>query len=163
MKWFRTNWQLFALVGGLTLFAGLTLGGPRRRNRPVAPNHPFTTPTETNGEDAMSPSTNTYGTVQTADQASFERLVLNAEGTVLVDFYADWCHPCRMIGPVLDELAREHPTVRIVKVNVDDSRQLVARYGVNSIPSLKVFEQGEIVAEHVGLADKARLEALLDI
>jgi thioredoxin 1 len=101
--------------------------------------------------------------VHHADETNFGELVLESEVPVLVDFYADWCGPCRMIAPVLEELARETTDVKIVKVNVDQGPQLAARYGVNSIPTLKVFEDGKVVAEHVGLANKARLKALLDI
>jgi len=66
-----------------------------------------------------------------------------------------------MIAPVLEELARENPGARIVKVNVDHSPRLAARYGISSIPSLKAFKDGQVVGEHVGMASKARLEALL--
>ena len=82
---------------------------------------------------------------------------------VLLDFYADWCGPCRMVAPVLEELARETTNARIVKVNVDESPQLASRYGISSIPNLKVFQDGQVVGEQVGLANKAQLKALLGI
>ena len=98
-----------------------------------------------------------------ADEANFDELVLNSDVPVLVDFYADWCGPCRTLAPVLEELARETSDAKIVKVNVEHSPQLAARYGISSIPSLKVFEDGKIVDEQVGLASKARLKVMLGI
>lgn len=99
--------------------------------------------------------------VQHADGANFATLVLNSKVPVLVDFYADWCGPCRRLAPVLDELAGEMPNARIVKVNVDHSPNLAMQYGVESIPSVKVFNNGEVTAEQVGLADKGELRAML--
>ena len=86
-----------------------------------------------------------------------------AEGKpVMMDLYADWCGPCRMLSPILDEVANEANGARVVKVNVDQVPQLAAQYGVSSIPSLKVFKRGEVVAQHVGLADKAYLKSMLE-
>jgi thioredoxin 1 len=103
------------------------------------------------------------GKVHHANEDNFEKLVLNSDVPVLVDFYADWCGPCRMVGPVLEELAQETADAKIVKVNIDHSPQLAIRYGVNSIPNMKVFDEGKVVDEHVGLANKNRLKAMLDI
>jgi len=96
-----------------------------------------------------------------ADDADFGPKVLQAEVPVLVDFYADWCGPCRALGPLLEEVAGETPTAKIVKVNVDDSPEVAARYRISAIPCLKVFKQGKVTAQHVGLADKRQLRALL--
>jgi thioredoxin 1 len=103
------------------------------------------------------------GKVYYADEANFAELVLNSDVPVLVDFYADWCGPCRMLAPVLEKLARETEDAKIVKVNIDEGPQLAARYKITSIPSLKVFESGEVVEEHVGLASKAELKEMLGI
>ena len=111
----------------------------------------------------MLTATRQDGKVHHADEANFAELVLNSDVPVLVDFYADWCGPCRMVAPVLEELAKETTDAKIVKVNVDHSPQLAARYGINSIPSLKVFDEGKVVDEQVGLASKARLKTMLDI
>ncbi len=99
--------------------------------------------------------------VEHADTADFQRKVLESDVPVLVDFYADWCGPCRMLAPALEELARETPNARIVKVDVDRNPELAARYKVGSIPSLAVFSGGEITAQHVGLANKSELKSLL--
>ena len=119
-------------------------------------------PPATPGGNAMSTSRVT-GRVERADRANFETAVLHSEVPVLVDFYADWCGPCQRLAPTLDALARELDDARIVKVNVDDSPELARRYGVQSIPSLKVFRDGRVVAEHVGLASREELRAMLDL
>jgi thioredoxin 1 len=111
----------------------------------------------------MLTATKLRGTVHHADDSNFDQLVLNSDVPVLVDFYADWCGPCRMLAPVLEELAKETPKAKIVKVNVDHAGQLARHYGIASIPNLKVFKDGKVVDEHVGLANKAHLKSLLDI
>jgi thioredoxin 1 len=101
------------------------------------------------------------GAVQHANDSDFQQKVLNVQGRVLVDFYADWCGPCRMLAPLLEELAREDPEARIVKINVDHSPNLAAQYGIESIPTLIVFENGRPVRQQVGVADKAQLRSML--
>ena len=108
------------------------------------------------------PITQTQRQVEHADEATFDATVLQSDVPVLVDFYADWCGPCKMIAPVLEEIARETPNAKVVKVNVDHNRTLATRYGVSSIPSLRVFKNGEVIAEHVGLAEKTQLKAMLE-
>lgn len=91
--------------------------------------------------------------------SDFERDVLDAPGTVIVDFWAQWCPPCHALTPVLEELAAEHPEVTIIKVNADENIDTAARYGALSLPTLKVFRAGEVVRTIVGAKPKARLEA----
>jgi thioredoxin 1 len=98
-----------------------------------------------------------------ADDSSFDQQVLQSPVPVLVDFYADWCGPCQMLAPILEELARETPSARVVKVNVDHSRQLATRYNITGIPSVMVFRDGKVVGQHMGLADKAQLQAMLSM
>ena len=98
--------------------------------------------------------------IHTSD-ASFESEVLQSETPVLVDFYADWCGPCKLQAPILDELARETNTVKIVKVNVDENNELVQRYRINSLPTLLVFNEGEKVNHYIGYASKKRLKKML--
>jgi thioredoxin 1 len=95
------------------------------------------------------------------DEANFEAKVLELPVPVLVDFYADWCGPCRMLGPLLEEVANETPSVKVVKLNVDESPELASQYRISAIPSLKVFKNGKVVAQHVGMADKRQAQALL--
>ena len=84
-------------------------------------------------------------------------------GVVLVDFYADWCGPCKMISPILEELAKEYDgKATIVKVNVDEHGDIAGRYGVMSIPNLVLFKNGEVVKQVVGFQPKNQLEALLN-
>jgi thioredoxin len=102
-----------------------------------------------------------HGKVEHVNTTSFQGSVLDSDVPVLVDFYADWCGPCRMLAPALDKLARETPDARVVKVDIDKSPQLAARYRVSSIPTVMVFKDGSVVARHTGLADQKKLRQLL--
>ena len=92
---------------------------------------------------------------------NFDKEVMQAEGTVLVDFWAAWCGPCRMIAPAVEKIAEERPDVKVCKVNIDDEQELAIKYGVMSIPTLMVVKNGEIVNTAVGLRPKEEIEALL--
>lgn len=92
---------------------------------------------------------------------NFTKKVLRSESPVIVDFYADWCRPCRALAPVLEEFAQENADVKIVKVNVDDSPELAARYQIQSIPCLLVFWEGRLIDQRTGLADKAALRRFI--
>ncbi len=91
----------------------------------------------------------------------FDKKVLQSEVPVLVDFYAEWCGPCQALAPLLEEVAQETPSAKIVKVNVDENYELASRYDITSIPSLLVFKNSELADRHVGLANKAALKELL--
>ena len=92
---------------------------------------------------------------------NFDKEVMQAEGTVLIDFWAAWCGPCRMIAPAVEKIAEEHPEVQVFKINIDDEQELAIRHGVMSIPTLMVVKNGEIVNTAVGLRPKEEIEALL--
>ena len=92
---------------------------------------------------------------------NFDAEVLASEQTVLVDFYADWCGPCRMVSPIVDQIAEEHPEYKVVKVNVDDDSELAIRFGIMTIPSLFVFKGGQIASQSVGAKTKAQILAML--
>ena len=95
--------------------------------------------------------------VQTFTDGNFETAVLKAGSPVLVDFWAEWCGPCKMIAPILDEIASEHTGLSIVKVNVDEAGEIAQRYQVLSIPTLMVFKDGEVAKRMVGASGKAKL------
>lgn len=88
--------------------------------------------------------------------------VKNSDKTVLLDFYADWCGPCRMVGPIIEELAVENPDVLFGKINVDEEQELAAAFSVMSIPTLVVMRNGEVVAKSMGAKPKAAILAMLD-
>ncbi len=88
--------------------------------------------------------------------------VKNSDKTVLLDFYADWCGPCRMVSPIVDEIADEFPQYLVGKINVDDEQELASQFSVMSIPTLVVMRNGEIVQKAMGARPKAQILAMLD-
>ncbi len=100
--------------------------------------------------------------VHTSD-AAFDRDVLKSDKPVLVDFWAEWCGPCRQIGPIVDEIAQERrDTLRVVKLNVDDSPGMAQKFGVRGIPTLLLFKDGAVVAQKVGALRKLELTDFID-
>lgn len=99
---------------------------------------------------------------QTTAEA-FQQDVLSKASTVVVDFYADWCGPCKMIAPVIHTIAEEHPEIKVCKINVDTEGELAIRYGISSIPSLLVFKGGELVKSSVGAKPKAEILAMMEL
>ena len=94
-------------------------------------------------------------------QSNFEQEVLNNEGKVLVDFWAPWCAPCRMLSPVIEELAEELTSIKVGKVNVDEEGELAQRYNIYSIPTIIIFENGKPIKQISGFVPKQRLLDLL--
>ena len=92
---------------------------------------------------------------------NFDAFVNQSDKPVLVDFWAQWCGPCRMLSPILEEVAREQPDVRVAKVNVDENPQLAARFGISSIPAVKIFKQGKELGGAVGAYPKDYWENLI--
>ena len=99
--------------------------------------------------------------VLTITKDNFKTEVVESDKPVLLDFWASWCAPCMMQSPIVDELAEEHPEIKVGKVNVDDERELALEYGVSSIPTVMVFQNGEIKATSVGYRPKEEIEQLL--
>lgn len=102
--------------------------------------------------------------VQNISEANFDEHVLKSSVPVLVDFWAEWCGPCRMLGPVIEELAREYPPekIRIVKVNVDESPAIAGKYGIMAIPTVILFKNGQVYEQVTGVRPKRDYQALIE-
>jgi thioredoxin 1 len=95
--------------------------------------------------------------------ASFNADVIEADTLVLVDYWAEWCGPCKMIAPILDEVSKDYEgKLRVAKMNVDENRDVPAKYGIRGIPTLMLFKGGELAATKVGALSKAQLTAFID-
>ena len=94
---------------------------------------------------------------------SFEQEVLQCDQPVLVDYTAEWCGPCKMIAPILDEIAKEYSgRLKVAKVNIDDNRTIPQRYGIRGVPTLMIFKGGSVEATRVGALSKSQLTAFID-
>ena len=103
------------------------------------------------------------GITQVSDAKSWEIDVINSDVPVFVDFWAEWCGPCRMVSPVVEELANDYEgKVKFVKVNVDEANELASKYNVFSIPTLILLKKGEIIAQQVGAASKESYKNMID-
>ena len=92
---------------------------------------------------------------------NFESEVLKSNQTVLIDFYADWCGPCKMVSPIVEQIAKEHEEVKVVKINIDNNQELAVKYGVTAIPTLIVIKNGDEANRTVGVASKSEIEAMI--
>ncbi|MDD3336657.1 MAG: thioredoxin [Eubacteriales bacterium] len=99
--------------------------------------------------------------VLTVTKENFQKEIMESDSTVLLDFWATWCGPCRMVSPLVDEIAEETKGIKVGKVNVDEQPELAARFNVMSIPTLMVFKDGKIVNQSVGARPKAQILVML--
>lgn len=100
--------------------------------------------------------------VQDMNRENFQAEVIESDKPVLIDFWASWCGPCRMVSPIVDEVAQERPDVKVVKVNVDQEQELALQFGVMSIPTLVVMKDGKVVDQAVGVRPKEQILELLE-
>ena len=100
--------------------------------------------------------------VKHLNHSNFEEEILGRSGVSLVDFYADWCGPCQMLAPVIEEIAGERSDLVVGKINVDESKELAKKYRVMSIPTLLVFRDGELISSSMGFSPKEEILAMLD-
>ena len=96
-------------------------------------------------------------------EKNFKEEVLNSDKIVLIDFYADWCQPCRKLSPIIEEVAKEKDNVKFIKINVDENRELSNEYGIRSIPTLIIIKDGNVVNRSEGLIPKSEIEKLIDV
>lgn len=101
--------------------------------------------------------------VITVTKDNFQEQVLNASNTVLLDFWATWCGPCRMVAPIVEEIAAENPGITLGKINVDEEMELAMRFGITSIPTLVVMKDGQMVNKAIGYAPKKEILKLLGL
>ena len=95
------------------------------------------------------------------NKENFQKEVMLSEKPVLIDFWAPWCGPCRMVGPLVDEIAEERDDIKVGKINVDEEPELAAQFQIMSIPTLIVFKDGEVVSKTMGARPKAQINALI--
>ena len=100
--------------------------------------------------------------VSHVNQQDFKKFVVENSGVVLVDFYADWCGPCKSVAPIIDELSIEMPTVSFVKVNVDENQDVASEYSIFSIPTFLIFKNGQVVTQMVGAQGKEAFQSKLN-
>jgi thioredoxin 1 len=155
----KTRWRPIALAGAsiltVTLFSSCLSRDLMFKSLQAGQSE------TTKGELSAMKTLQSAPKIEHLSEASFNEKVLQSGMPVLVDFYAEWCGPCKALTPVLEEFANENPGVKIFKVNVDENHELAARYRIESIPSLLVFQNNELATRHMGLADKAMLKRLL--
>jgi len=99
--------------------------------------------------------------VKTIDNSNFDSEVMASNKTCLIDFYATWCGPCKIMSPVIDEIAEEHPDIMVGKVDVDEAGEIAMQFGIMSIPTIIVFKNGEIAETFIGVTAKDRIVAAL--
>ena len=96
------------------------------------------------------------------NKESFQQEVLQSDKPVLIDFWANWCGPCRMIAPIIEEIAQEREDIKVVKIDVDEAQELAIQYQIMSIPTLLVVEKGKVVNQSIGVKPKDKILEMLD-
>lgn len=94
--------------------------------------------------------------------SNFDKEVLDSDKPVLVDFWAAWCNPCKMVGPVIEEISQEATDFKVVKVNIDENPDIASRYNIMSIPTIGLFKDGQLVKQSIGVQSKEQILSLLD-
>jgi thioredoxin 1 len=162
MKRFYQKHRRLIAVAGISLMAATLLVSCQSPQGIFSNGFTFSSEkVPTTGEETVMKASLSTMPIEHVSADQFDAKVLQSEVPVLVDFYAEWCGPCKALAPVLEEVARETPDAKIVKVNVDESYELADRYHITSIPSLLLFKNSSLAERHVGLVNKAALKSLL--
>ena len=114
-------------------------------------------------EDKLRRKERTIMSVIHITKENFDQEVIRSEAPVLLDFWASWCGPCRMVAPIVEEIAEEYPQIKVGKVDVDSQMELAARFGIASIPTLLVLEKGQVIRKAIGYRPKAEILAMLEL
>jgi thioredoxin 1 len=104
----------------------------------------------------------TINQVSEISAEQYQEEVVNFQGKVLIDFYAPWCAPCKMIAPVVEQIAQENEQLKVVKINADNSQELMAKFGIRGIPTLLLIDEGEVVATNVGAASVSQVNEFIN-
>lgn len=127
----------------------------KNQNTPITMNNTNQENLQTNNEEESNME------ILSVSNENFESEVLKSEKTVLIDFYADWCGPCKMLSPIVEQIAKENEDVKVVKINIDNNQELAVKYGVTAIPTLIVIKNGDEANRTVGVASKSEIEAMI--
>lgn len=148
--------KIILILGLMAFIVGLLLINNYMNNRDISnENEIVNVKTKTETESKTSK-------VITVTSETFEKEVINCKKPVLIDFYADWCPPCKKLSPIVEKVANENSNVKFVKINIDDEEELANNYNISSIPTLLFIKEGNVIEKSVGLISKEQIENIIE-